>query len=408
MQLSVDLHSHSSYAGGVGKIDLRAVSDTMCHKGISVYGVGDCLFPSWQQEYRAQLSESRNGLYTLPGTNSHFIRQTEVIFTAEIAPYRHRIVAHHIILFPDDRAIQNVMHWMEKKGHKNTIARPFFVCQNSNELVDSLYEIQAFDPLIEIIPAHILTPDGVLGSKNRLADWSEFYGSFTEHIHAVETGLSADPEMLCRIPDLQERTFLSNSDCHSAALNRVGREFTILDTSELSYTAIIEAIRWNKVTLTAEFQPSEGRYYLTGHRADKHASGKALFFAETEANPEVCPDCGKPLLMGARNRALELSDATIVPRQREFLHLLPLIDVIAFAHHTKSITSRKVRRDYDLCIKQCGTEIALWQSSEPDLHYLLDKSLPSEIISQIVAVKKGNFVYDPPGYDGCYGNLTIL
>jgi PHP family Zn ribbon phosphoesterase len=44
MKLAVDLHSHSGYAGGVGQIELSAVSKTMKLKGIDVFGTGDCLF----------------------------------------------------------------------------------------------------------------------------------------------------------------------------------------------------------------------------------------------------------------------------------------------------------------------------------------------------------------------------
>ena len=40
MKLAVDLHSHSGYAGGVGQIELTAVSRTMKLKGIDIFGLG--------------------------------------------------------------------------------------------------------------------------------------------------------------------------------------------------------------------------------------------------------------------------------------------------------------------------------------------------------------------------------
>ena len=43
MHLSVDLHSHSGHAGGVGNIRLEDIARAMRKKGIDVFGTGDCL-----------------------------------------------------------------------------------------------------------------------------------------------------------------------------------------------------------------------------------------------------------------------------------------------------------------------------------------------------------------------------
>lgn len=407
MAIAVDLHSHSGYAGGAGTILLSSVAETMRYKGIRVFGIGDCLFPQWQKEYQSQLIETKDNLYLLKGTAAQFIRQTEVIFTVALPDYNHRIIAHHIILFPDDKSIHAMIEWMHRKGHKNTIARPFLVCSSQSELQDSLYEIQSIDPMIEIIPAHILTPDGVLGSKNGLNSWTEFYGDFAKHINAVETGLSADPEMLSQIPDLQGRAYISNSDCHSAALNRVGREFTILDTNNLSYEGIINAIRARKIELTAEFLPSEGRYYLTGHRADRHSDRSSICYYNTDEERGICPNCGKKLLKGVKSRAMQLADKSLTQTKQSYMHLLPLIEVIAHALKLKSVENKKVISAYKKCIDVFNTEIELWQASPENIKDKLDNNLPQEIIQQIIAVRKGDFSFDPPGFDGCYGILNI-
>jgi uncharacterized protein (TIGR00375 family) len=407
MAIAVDLHSHSSYAGGAGHINLASLAQTMRYKGIDVFGIGDCLFPAWQKQYRAELKETADGLYRFPGTACHFLRQTEIIITATLKGYNHKIIAHHIVFFPDDRAIEKFVAWMQKKGHKNTIARPFIVCRSRQELEDSLYEMQEMDPLVEIIPAHILTPDGILGSKNKLSGWTEFYGSFADNIHAVETGLSADPEMLGQIPDLRGRSFISNSDCHSSALNKVGREFTILDTDTISYESVINSIRLRKICLTAEFHPTEGRYYLTGHRGNRHPDQQQVFYVQEPPVNLECPVCGKNMLMGVRDRAMQLSDRTIPHITQPFMHLIPLIEVIACCSGVKSVTSKRVLDFYKECMQAFDTEIHLWQSDEKMIHELLDNNLPQKIIKQIIAVQKGKFIFDPPGYDGCYGILKI-
>jgi uncharacterized protein (TIGR00375 family) len=407
MALAVDLHSHSSYAGGAGTINLQSLAVTMSYKGINIFGLGDCQFPVWQKIYLEQLKEQSNGLYNFPGTAAYFIRQTEVIFTVALEDYPNRIVAHHVILFPDDASMGRFVNWMERKGHKNTIARPFIVCRNQSELEDSLFEIQAIDPWLEIIPAHILTPDGILGSKNNLHSWKEFYGDFTDQIHTVETGLSADPDMLSQIPDLQGRAFISSSDCHSAGLNKVGREFTLLNTDEISYEAVIKSIRNRQVLMTAEFPPSEGRYYLTGHRADRHPDKTAVCFQDMAPEDGICPVCGKKMLTGVRDRAEQLSDESLPATVQPFLHLVPLIEVIACALGVKSIANVRVRSSYDTCISVFSTEIELWQSPVKIIQELLDSKLPQEIIQHIISVRAGEFLFDPPGFDGTYGRLKI-
>lgn len=407
MALAVDLHSHSSYAGGAGRICLQSVAETMRYKGIQVFSIGDCLYPPWQKEYSDQFDNTSNGLLLHRNSDAHFIRQTEVIITVSLEGHDNRIIAHHIILFPDDKSVQKMIKWMDVKGYKNTIARPFLCCRNASELLESLFQIQAIDPLIEIIPAHILTPDGILGSKNGLNSMSEFYGDFIDNIHAVETGLSADPQMLCQIPSLQDITFVSNSDCHSAALNRIGREFTILQTDVMSYESIINSIRLNKIAMTAEFLPSEGRYYLTGHRADRHHNCTPLYFVDKEPIEYCCPICNKEMLQGVKNRAAYLQDSSIEPKCKPFLHLVPLVEVIAFAMGTKNISGKSVFKHYITCISEFETEIGLWQSTSKKIQELLDNKLPQEIINHIVAVREGKFYFDPAGYDGLYGSLKI-
>jgi hypothetical protein len=38
---------------------------------------------------------------------------------------------------------------------------------------------------------------------------------------------------------------------------------------------------------------------------------------------------------------------------------------------------------------------------------MLDKRVPQKTINQILAVQQGDFVFQPPGFDGIYGNLII-
>jgi len=405
LKLAIDFHSHSGYAGGVGQIELTTVSKTMKLKGIDVFGTGDCIFPTRTEELKHELTEVKEGLFALPKDSSKFLLQTEIIFSTKLMHKRNKTIAHHIILFPNFESIYKMQLLMNNWGMKNTIGRPFITSDTQKELEDQLFEINNIHPLIEIIPAHIMTPDGIFGSKNDLDELSEFYGNFLSKIKAIETGLSADPQMLEKIPDLAELTFISNSDCHSAALNRIGREFTILEVDQVSYKSIIQAIRQNQVNMTAEFNPAEGKYYLTGHRSNRKGHSSEIIFSNKIPQDLICPVCNKKMNLGVRERTIQLQDNSIIPTTRKYMHLIPLIEVLAASQNLKSITSNKVRRIFDIIMNIFPSEIALWQSDS--IQVMLDKRVPQKTINQILAVQQGDFVFQPPGFDGIYGNLII-
>lgn len=407
MRLTLDLHSHSGYAGGVGQIELGEVSQTMKKKGIDVFGTGDCLFPIRSEELKQTLYQKEAGLFALQNDASRFILQTEVIFSTKLPDYRHKIMAHHVILFPDFEAVEKMQDLLDKWDMKNTIGRPFIVSESQSELEDQLFSIQEIDPYIEIIPAHVMTPDGIMGSKNGLSSTEEFYGEFDEQIRVIETGLSADPDMLIKIPDFSNRTMISNSDCHSSALNRIGREFTVIETKQKDYYSIIDALRENKVEFTAEFNPAEGRYFLTGHRAGRKGHIDDLIYYDEPANGEICPVCKTKMLQGVKARCLELSDRQIKNQPKPFHHLIPLVEVISASLGTHSVRSKKVISVYDDILSLFNSEIELWLSDTEQIEELLDKRVSPKTINHVLSVKAGKFRFDPPGFDGVYGKMRI-
>ncbi len=87
-------------------------------------------------------------------------------------------------------------------------------------------------------------------SELQFESLKEALGEGINFVHAVETGLSADPTMLRGILELSNLTIISNSDSHSLSLNRLGREVTVLDLNRLTYREIIRSIRKNKIVKT--------------------------------------------------------------------------------------------------------------------------------------------------------------
>ena len=415
MKLTADLHSHSGYAGGVGSISLPGIAETMALKGIDVFGTGDCLQPEWHEFLQQNLAPAEDGLFRIPQSDTaRFLLQTEVIFTAP-APHGGRKTVHTILLFPNFSATKQSMNQLQNWGVKINMGRPFIKCQSSTDVSEKLSSLLDISPDIMIIPAHVLTPQGIYGPERPITWLADFYGEAANEIYAVETGLSADPEILALIPELDNRTLISNSDCHSSALNRVGREYTAYNVTEKSYKGITSAIKSGSIAYTAEFTPSEGRYFLTGHRAGKrgHKADEFCYFSP-DKTPDICPICSKPLTPGVLARALKLSRLqgekrtlqSVKPRQK-YLTLIPLTEVIAAGYGLKSSSSRRVLREFEKIISITHTEEKLWNLDYSRIEELLGNVTDASTLQAIRDILNGDYAFSPLGYDGEYGTLEL-
>ena len=407
--LALDLHSHSGYSGGVGKISLEKIRESMEKKGIDVFGTGDCLHPFWLNKLRTSLIEVKNGVFALsPNDNRYFVLQTEVVLTAPITKNRRKSV-HTVLLFPSFETADKVINLFRNYGVKNTIGRPFITFNSIEGVSDFLFTLKAIDNLITIFPAHIMTPDGIFGSNNPITYLEDFFGDYAPHIRLLETGLSADPEMLEKIPQCRERNYISNSDCHSHAIHRIGREFTLVEVEEISYPAIVNALEGNGIVSTYEFNPREGKFYASGHRKGKYEHPEH-FYSEDIKNL-ICPHCNKPFTKGVKHRIEELSASQKlnipIKKERKFKRIIPLIEVIAYGLNIKTLSSKKVINLYDKIVNSVGSEISLWLKPAETIEKKLSQFLDERVLKTILAVHKGEFTFDPPGFDGEYGKLKI-
>ncbi len=410
MEIAVDLHSHSGYSGGVGKINLENIKQSMTKKGIDIFGTGDCLHPFWLKQLQNKLIEVGKGIFALnKSDDKYFILQTEVVITAPISKNRRKSV-HTVLLFPSFESVEKVINLFLNYGVKNTIGRPFITLNSKEEVSEFLYTLKAIDNEIVIFPAHIMTPDGIFGSNNPVTYLEDFFGDFAKEIKLLETGLSADPEMLEKIPQCRERNYISNSDCHSHALNRIGREFTLLKIGELSFSSVKDALEGDGIVSTFEFNPKEGKFYLSGHRKGKYGHPEGFF--TFNGNSLICPYCGKAFTKGVLHRVEELSEKQKIKvesvKEKKFKKIIPLIEVIAYGLGVKTLSSKKVLNYYEKIVEIFGNEIEVWTCDIPTAEKKLSDFENDKIAGAIVAVKKENFDFDPPGYDGEYGKLKIF
>ncbi|MHA1331244.1 MAG: hypothetical protein ACTSR2_09215, partial [Candidatus Hodarchaeales archaeon] len=325
------------------------------------------------------------------------------------------------LLFPDFNSVEAFQEQLEKWEVKyEKMARPFIKTNSPEMISDRLNTILDIDQWVEAIPAHIMTPQGVFGSNVRINRLEDFFGDVSSRIQIVETGLSADPEFLALIPELDGRTLISCSDAHSSALHRMGREFTIIDIEKLTYRNVITALRRNKIDLTAEFPPEEGRYFLTGHRAGRKSPGKhekdeyCYFSPKYVPLNDICPICGKTLTIGVFQRCCEISKAQGADRvlhevkpKSKFITMVPLIDILGNVLKIKTKTAKTLISKYKQIVEEVGPERTLWQIEKEKVRAKLEEKIEGQILEAILKVKERKFTFHPYGYDGTYGELKI-
>ncbi len=444
MLVAVDLHAHSMFAGGAGGISssparlkesyhrahlrFEEANITSAKKGIQIMGSGDIQFKPWLDFFQNYLTELEEGLFVYSRGSKkiddenllHYLLQTEIIVTTKYQ--RWRKASHVVILFPHLEVVREFHLLLKKLGSKTEkMARPFVTFGTPEEVSNFFYVLIVINNHVEVIPAHILTPEGVFGGNNGVNRLEDFFGDFHKMIRVIETGLSADPEIIGLIPELDNRVLLSNSDAHSSALNRLAREFTVLNVDELSYGGVIEALREKKIEYTLEFPPTEGRFFFTGHRAGRkkpRAHGKSEFcYFSPDRIPEgnICPICGGELTKGVLHRAFEIAEAQGDKRSLEqavvsqrYVHGVPLIEAVAVGLGLKSISSKKVRLVYDRIIEFFGSEVNLWREDPLRVDEMLASlPIPENVKRVICEIKRDNFTFDPPGFDGQYGRLVV-
>jgi PHP family Zn ribbon phosphoesterase len=440
MEITVDLHSHSMFAGGSGGLSTStdSLQDNMKKankrfleadlnsglKGIQILGSGDIQFSPWLDFFKKEFTEENGFLVYNKGQGElKYCLQTEIIVTAELEKKKRKSV-HVIILFPDFNTIDEFKIILKKFDVKQEkLARPFVVLENNSSVSDFFHQVVDINNKIEIIPAHIMTPEGVYGGNNGVNKLEDFFGTFEKKLQIFETGLSADPEILSIIPELDNKTLLSNSDAHSSQLHRIGREFTTLDMNKLSYTDLIASLRNKKIAYSLEFPVSEGRFFLTGHRAGRkkpgvHEKDQYCFFSpEYVPKNNICPICNRKLTKGVLQRVFEICNTQGEERtiktskaQQKYLHGVPLTEVIASALQIKSPESITVLKHYKEIISKFDNEVNLWRMENnkvQDLLQTLPKHTPIEIKNAILDVKLDNFSFFPPGFDGTYGSLIL-
>jgi len=375
--------------------------DTWCnYKGINLVGTSDFTHPAWFREIKNKLEEAEDGLYKLKGANSavRFILSTEISCIYTQGGKMRRV--HVCILVPDIATVEKIIDAFEKRGFNiKSDGRPI-IGFSAKELARLVLEI---NPESLVIPAHAWTPwFAVFGSKSGFDSLEECFEDVTPYIYAIETGLSSDPPMNWQVSALDKITLISNSDAHS--LNNLGREANVfeIDEGKLNYSEIHRIIKEkdkSKFLYTIEFFPEEGKYHIDGHLSCNYSSLPEV----SKKNKNICPVCGKPLVLGVLNRVSQLSDRTdmkkldVIP----YKNAIPLQEIIA-DYLQVGKNSKKVLAIYMDAVKNFSELEILIDLSQQQLHKIFN----NQIAEAILNVRQGKVSIEP-GYDGKYGIIKV-
>jgi uncharacterized protein (TIGR00375 family) len=268
-------------------------------KGIQVVGIIDCASPYVIEDIEKFLQTGE--AYELE--EGGIIYQDKVcillgseVETSEEGRNGKKGAAHNICFFPH---LSDIKQFSQEMSHhiKNITLSTQRSDLSGYELMDIVEKYQGI-----LIPAHIFTP------------FKSYYGNCTDRIKsifkekydkicAVELGLSSDTYLADTISELENKTFLTNSDAHS--LPKIAREYNKMLVETISFAEIVKALKGQegrKVLANYGLDPKLGKYHRT-YCDDCEQS------IETKEPVLSCPHCGgKNVTFGVFDRIELIKD----------------------------------------------------------------------------------------------------
>ena len=290
--------------------------------------------------------------------------------------------AHNVCFFPylkDIKAFSNEL----SKHVKNITLSTQRSDLSGYDLIDIVEKYNGI-----LIPAHAFTPHKSYYGNcvDRLQDiFKEKY----DKIFAVELGLSSDTFLADQISELENKTFVTNSDAHS--LPRIAREYNKMLVEDISFKEIVKALKnedGRKVLANYGLDPKLGKY----HRSFCEDCNDSIEINEAAT---VCPKCGgQNITFGVFDRIELIKDKkeTKSPENRPpYIYQVPLSFIPGVGGKT-----------IDKLLEHFETEMnILHKASEDDIEAVVGKKVAGNIISSI----KGDVKLHSGG--GVYGKVII-
>lgn len=290
-EIFADLHIHIGRSESGKPIKITAAKslnfaniakECIERKGINVCGIIDCASPYVIEDIEKFLKTGE--AYELEDGGIIYKDKVCILLGSEVETSEKGRngkcgSAHNICFFPH---LKDIKGFSQEMSHhiKNITLSTQRSDVSGYDLIDIVEKYNGI-----LIPAHIFTPH------------KSYYGNCTDRlenifkekynkIFAVELGLSSDTYLADMISELENKTFLTNSDAHS--LPKIAREYNKMQVEDISFKEIVKALKGEdgrKVLVNYGLDPKLGKY----HRTYCDDCEKAI---ETKEPVDKCPICG--------------------------------------------------------------------------------------------------------------------
>ena len=393
-EIFADLHVHIGRSESGKPIKITAArslnfaniaKECADRKGINVVGIIDCASPYVIEDIENFLKTGE--AYEIDDGGIIYKDKVCILLgseveTSEVGRNGKAGAAHNVCFFPHLSDIKGFSKEMNTHIKNITLST-----QRSNvsgyELIDIVEKYNGI-----LIPAHCFTP------------FKSYYGNCTDRlqnifkekynkIFAIELGLSADTYLADMISELQDKTFVTNSDAHS--LPKIAREYNKMLVNDISFKEIVKALKGEdgrKVICNYGLDPKLGKY----HRTFCDNCNQVI---ETKEPVITCPHCGSSkVTFGVFDRIDLIKDKekSESPKNRpEYVYQVPLTFIPGLGAKT-----------VDKLLSKFGTEMTvLHKLSEDDLEAVVGEKIAKEI----VMAREGKMKIQAGG-GGIYGKVS--
>lgn len=355
-------------------------------KGINVVGIIDCASPYVIEDIENFLKTG--DAYEIEDGGIIYKDKVCILLgseveTSEISRNGKCGAAHNVCFFPH---LSDIKAFSEEMSHH--IKNITLSTQRSNvsgyDLIDIVEKYNGI-----LIPAHCFTPfKSYYG--NCVDRMKDIFKEKFNKIFAIELGLSADTHLADTISELEDKTFVTNSDAHS--LPKIAREYNKMLVKDISFKEVVKALKGEegrKVLCNYGLDPKLGKY----HRTFCDNCNQVI---ETKEPVATCPYCGSDkVTFGVFDRIELIKDKneSKSPENRPpYTYQVPLTFIPGLGAKT-----------IDKLLTQFGTEMTiLHKLSKDDIEAVVGEKVADEII----ASREGKMKIHAGG-GGMYGKVSV-
>ena len=394
-EIFADLHIHIGRSEngkpinitGARSLNFANIAKECCErKGIQVAGIIDCASPYVIEDIENFLKTGE--AYELKDGGIIYKNKVCILLGSEVETSEKGRngksgSAHNVCFFPYLKDIKGFSNELAKHVKNVTLST-----QRSDlsgyDLVDIVEKYNGI-----VIPAHIFTPHkSYYGNcTDRL---KEIFKEKYDKIFAVELGLSSDTFLADEISELEDKTFVTNSDAHS--LPKIAREYNKMQVEDISFKEIVKALKGEdgrKIIANYGLDPKLGKY----HRSFCEDCNDSI---EIDEAATVCPKCGgQNITFGVFDRIELIKDKkeTKSPENRPpYIYQVPL----SFIPGVGGKTIEKLLDNFE-------TEMnVLHKVSKDDIEAVVGEKVAKNIVNSI----NGN-IHVHSGGGGVYGKVEV-